>query len=523
MEKAEAAARIAELKQQLGQRLGELRKLAGVTQHDVARNTFIDRTYISHAERGLHMPDRAFWLAADDYLKANGTLFSAYRQLTTAQHEARQAELDELRARHVAESEGQVRALSRQLGAEALRCEFNDAFGPVLARHGDSTPSQPSLSLTQAYTVQVVEVFSGHDLLSRRHVLRQLSVLTGAALLRPIRQWASLLPVVPIAAVSDELDELDEAVQLFRRWDAAGVGGLKRKAVVGQLNAIAETVLDTSNSEKRRTLFRILAEFADLAGWMSFDQGLHGVSQRYYLLALHASREAGALELAGHVMGNMIKLSNSLGHYQDSLSLARAGLYALPQRQGSLVRAELLGQEAQVFAGLGPHEAPEAVRSIETCLAVWHERADEPQPDWLHHMTQQAEVDCGTANTYTQLALTTQDHPRWRHYADQAERYTLSTRQTRTNRYERSRIVDEIRLAKVRLAQREPVEAVNVATQALERAEQLQSAILRDWLLRFQRDLATRYATLPEAIRFTDQLREHLRHVTPARKQETGS
>ena len=275
-------------------------------------------------------------------------------------------------------------------------------------------------------------------------------------------------------------------------------------------------MLDTPDTGTRRRLFQIWAGFAELAGWMSFDQGLHGAAQRYYLLALHACREASAPELAAHVIGNMIKLSNSLGHYSDSLSLARAGLYVLP-KHNSLVRTELLSLEAQGYAGLGSQVPSDAVRSIETGIAVWHDRTDEPQPDWLHHMTQAAEVDCGAANTYTQLALAAEDRPRWQHYAEQAERYTLSTRQARSNPYERSRIVDEVRLARVRLAQREPLEAVRVATHALNMAGQMKSSIVCDWLLRFHGECGHHYATLRPASDFTDQLRDYLQLVAPER------
>lgn len=510
---AEAPAHIAELKRALGQRLADFRRAARLTQQQLARHTFVDRTYVSHAERGLHMPERAFWVAADTYLDAGGGLTTAYDGLSAAQHAVKQAELDALRARHL-QPNGRTHHL-----VEVLRHDLVETFGTVLAAHSDRLPSALDLPLTAAHTVQAMEAFSGHDLVSRRHVLQQLSVLSGAALLQPVRQWIGLLPVVPASRIGlVGLDELEESVRLFRRWDAAGVGGLKRKAVVGQLNAVAENVLDTPDTGTRHRLFQILAEFAELAGWMSFDQGLHGAAQRYYLLALHACREAGAPELAAHVIGNMIKLSNALGHYNDSLNLARAGLYALSENN-SLVRTELLGLEAQGYAGVGSQAASDAVRSIETGIAVWHDRTNEPQPDWLHHMTQAAEVDCGAANTYTQLALAAEDRPSWQRYAEQAERHTLSARQTRSNRYERSRIVDEVRLARVRLAQREPVEAVRVATHALAMTGQIKSSIVCDWLLRFHKEVAGRYGTLRQVNDFTRQLRDYLQSAGPSTKQ----
>lgn len=367
--------------------------------------------------------------------------------------------------------------------------------------------------------VSLAEGFSAHDLASRRQVLEGLSVLTSATLLRPIRQWVAALPAErPDPLNPDDLDELHDAVKLFRRWDASGVGGLKRKAVVGQLNAVAESVHDTSDATTRAKLLPVMAELAQLAGWMAYDHGLPGAAQRYYLLALHACREAGpaALALGVKVIGDMTQLSTALGNYDDSLNLARTGLYALPRTE-KLVRSELLGLESRAYAQLGKREAPDAARSAEACVEVWHEADDEPAPDWLHYMNQ-AEVDCLAANTYTQLALQADEQPRWRAYAGRAEYHTLQARQNRANGYDRSRILDEIRLAKVRLSQREPIESVAVATTALSLAESVRSSVVYDWLIRFHTDLVERYTDEAAVRDFTDQLREYIRQAAPVRE-----
>jgi hypothetical protein len=178
----------------------------------------------------------------------------------------------------------------------------------------------------------------------------------------------------------------------------------------------------------------------------------------------------------------------------------------------------LLGLESRAYAQLGGREAPDAARSAEACVEVWHEAADDgPAPDWLHYMNQ-AEVDCLAANTYTQLALHTDDQPRWSAYAGRAEHHTLQARQTRANGYDRSRILDEIRLARVRLSQRELAESVTVATTALSLAEPLRSSVVYDWLIRFHADVMKRFAGESLVDDFTDQLREYLRLAAPLRE-----
>lgn len=530
---AETAERLTELKHQLGQQLGDLRKLAGLTQRDLARRTFIHRSYISHAERGQHLPERAFWAAADTCLNANGHLLTAYDELTTAQHQAKQAKLDAVRVQRQSLFEQRMRALNPQREAEALRWELAEAFGSVLAGYSTAVLEQSDLPLTAKHTVHAMDAFSRHDLVNRRDILRQLTVLSGAALLQPVQQWMALLPAVPNALrMSDvDLDGLEEAIKLFRRRDAAGAGGpaaaamvsrYKRKAVVGQLKAVTETVSDASDSRLRRKLFHIMAELAELAGWMSYDQGLPGTAQRYYLLALHASREAGTSRLAGKVIGNMMKLSTALGHHGDSLNLARAGMYVASDRSKDnvLVRAELFGLEAVSYAELGPSEAPNAVRSAETGVAIWHDKDDQPPPDWLAHMAQPADIERQAATVYTRLALNATDRPCWEQYASQAERYMTNVRAIRSSHYILSHILDEIRMANIRLAQREPAESITAASRALNAAEQVQSSILCDRLIRFQNELTSRHAGLPASSDLTQQLRDYLRRAAPARMKD---
>jgi transcriptional regulator with XRE-family HTH domain len=130
-------------------------------------------------------------------------------------------------------------------------------------------------SLSAAYTVRIMEGFSAHDIASRRDALAGLAVITGAALLDPVRQWTAslaLLPGSPPGAGTDEVAELEQAVTLFRRWDASGAGGLRRKAVAGQLNAVAESLHDHHPPVITRRLFQVTAELAQLSALLFADR-----------------------------------------------------------------------------------------------------------------------------------------------------------------------------------------------------------------------------------------------------------
>ena len=412
-----------------------------------------------------------------------------------------------------------------QLTAEELNELLADVADVPSGREGFTLVTSVPLdfSLSAAYTVRVMEGFAAHDIASRREALADLAIITGAALLRPVRQWATSLALLagsPPVAGTDEVTELEQAVTLFRRWDASGAGGLRRKAVVGQLNAVAETLGEHNPPAITKRLFQVTAELAQLSGWMAYDQGLSGLAQRYYLLALHACRESSSPDLGAKIIGDMAQLSTALGHYEDSLTMVRTALYSLPRQASRLVRSELLGLESRAYAQLGENETGNADRSAQSCVAVYDEAPrDEPAPDWIHYMNQ-AEVDCLAANTYIELALHATAPSRWQHYATRAEVHSLRARQARGNGYIRSRVFDEIRVAKVRLAQREPAESAAVGMHALELAAETRSSLVVNWLTRFSRDLTGRHPDVPEVILFHEQVRNYIRKAAPARVRE---
>ena len=92
---------------------------------------------------------------------------------------------------------------------------------------------------------------------------------------------------------------------MFREWDTQCGGGLRRKAVVGQLHEVTDLLQESHSESVTRRLFRITAELAELAGWMSYDVGLQPTAQKYCVLALHAAKEAGDRPLGAFVLSSM--------------------------------------------------------------------------------------------------------------------------------------------------------------------------------------------------------------------------
>lgn len=100
---AREPADIADLRRALGERLATFRKAADITQGQLAAVAYLDRTTVSHIEKGRARADEAFWQTADRLTEAGGQLLTAYRQLEAARHEhkatTRSSELAAIRAK----------------------------------------------------------------------------------------------------------------------------------------------------------------------------------------------------------------------------------------------------------------------------------------------------------------------------------------------------------------------------------------------------------------------------------------
>lgn len=142
-------------------------------------------------------------------------------------------------------------------------------------------------------------------------------------------------------------------------------------------------------------------------------------------------------------------------------------------------------------------------------------------PDWLHYMDQ-AEVDCLAANAYIELALSTDSSVHAAAHAERAEHHTLSARKSRAQGYDRSRILDEIRLAKVRLTQYDLTESVTVAETAVALAAPTSSTVVCDWLLHFYSELNARYPHNAEVVILREHLHEYVKQTNPHKERDVA-
>lgn len=328
-----------------------------------------------------------------------------------------------------------------------------------------------------ADTVEIVSQFTRRDLsLDRREVARVLAgVVFGSALLEPLERWlagATEKPRVgrPGSVGYQEVEQIENTARIFRDWDDQFGGGLRRKAVVGQLNEVADLLRDSHPVKIQRRLFGAMAQLSETAAMMSWDSGHQALAQRYYVLALRASKAAGDRAFGANVMAAMARQLLYLNHPSDALELVRLAQDDAAGYATASVRSMLYSREAWAYARLGRLSAfRRATDKAEDALT---EAKPAEDPYWIIYFDV-AELEGTTGGRLLELA-----HRDKRLADETAERISQAIALRRPGRL-RSSALDQIGLAEARLIEGEMEEASRLGHQAVALVEQTTSDRVR--------------------------------------------
>ncbi|MGH3328713.1 MAG: helix-turn-helix domain-containing protein [Streptomycetales bacterium] len=243
--------------------------------------------------------------------------------------------------------------------------EDRDARAPVLAEPGTET-SGPAM-WTPARTVEDITRLTLTDLmLDRREANRRIgALLVGAGLTEPLEHWITRDPDSASSrptrgTISDEeMRHIETVTHALRHWDNRFRMGIRRKAVVGQMNEVADLLNQQQPADITGCLFVVLAELAKIVGSMSYDAGLHPIAQRYYRLSLrasHASGEPGRL-FGANILAAMARQMLDLDQPGDALDLVRLALDDVGPNAPGRVRSMLRTREGWAYAKTGRVQA----------------------------------------------------------------------------------------------------------------------------------------------------------------------
>ncbi|MFI6640961.1 hypothetical protein [Streptomyces sp. NPDC050504] len=413
---------------------------------------------------------------------------------------------------------------------------FSERFGSVVAiedlglRTAHQSPSVSGVDLPWAgpQTVALLSEFSRSDLmLARRGFLgSSLALAAGPSLIEPMQRWlvptAAADPGQRATAVSrrpsrlskPELELLESTTAMFRQWDAQCGGGLRRKAVVGQLHEVTDLLQEPQTDETSRRLFRCAAELAELAGWMSYDVGLQPTAQKYFVLALHAAKEAGDKPLGSYVLSNMSRQMIHLGRPDDALELIHLAQYGSRDCATPRTQAMLYAMEARAYANMGqPSKCKRAVRMAEETFADAG-LDGEPEPDWIRFFSA-AELNGENAHSFRDLAYVAGRSPTYASLAEPVMARAVDLF-SEDEEHQRSYALNLIGMATVHLLKKEPEQSTVLAGQALRIAKRVRSERVNTRLRKTVSTAARDFGDVQEVAELTDLLTAQLPETAEA-------
>ncbi len=219
----------------------------------------------------------------------------------------------------------------------------------------------------------------------RRSIIKAPFVL--AALGAPSRDW--LLSTLdetrsdrgPRQVGMRQVAGIREMFALFQQMDVMRGGGHARTALVEYMNSYVIPLLQKKHEPQvEQALHEAAAEQAYLLGWMAYDDGEHGLAQRYLIQSLRLAETADAPALGAHVLAGMSDQANLLGHPREALMLARAGRRGITEDDSPACLADLHILEGRALAAL--REAAPAAAAVARAEDVFSRVVPENEPEW---------------------------------------------------------------------------------------------------------------------------------------------
>ncbi|MEY9850234.1 hypothetical protein ABH940_007358 [Streptacidiphilus sp. BW17] len=179
-------------------------------------------------------------------------------------------------------------------------------------------------------------------------------------------------------------------------------GGARHLSYVGaQFRAVALLLHEGGHATQTQIrLLQALGEVGQLAGWMAFDAGEHGLAQRYFATALRAAHQVNDDALAAHILADLSFQAASRHHPTDAVALGQAA--ARTSRSATPgVRGTVLSRLAFAYANAG--QAADFERTRDQARQLVDSAGDgSAEPRWMYFLTAN-HLDCQAGYGLVQL------------------------------------------------------------------------------------------------------------------------
>ena len=170
---------------------------------------------------------------------------------------------------------------------------------------------------------------------------------------------------------------------VFDGLDGSYGGDHARDALIQYLRGELPKLLRAdARGEVRRALFVAGAEMTQLAAWMSYDSGRHGLAQRYFIQALGLADAGGDKMLAAGILDAMSHQATFLGRLSRSrkhgscCAARHAGAMDVP-----ILTSHFFAMEARALARTG--DVADCDRAMAGAVEQFERVVDGDGPAWI--------------------------------------------------------------------------------------------------------------------------------------------
>jgi DNA-binding XRE family transcriptional regulator/tetratricopeptide (TPR) repeat protein len=429
---------LAPLRQTLADLLVTLRKGAGLTQRQLAKQIVYSRETVAGAETCSRQPALKFWQNCDAVLGGRGELRRLYDQFAATRREQTRQRADQAAA---------VRAARRVLLPPAVDSQARESSTAIV---GAALPAQSMLD----WLLEVRREASG---MQRRVGM-------------------------------DDVRFVDALTVLYRAADYRFGGG----AVLSHVDRFAESAASLLRGryagDVAPALHHAVAGARQLAGWVAFDVGAHANAQRHWAAAERSALMAEDLNFAARIRYSQARQLQHLRWNEDALATLVLAREQADDRATPAVQAMLWVAEAASHAALGDRRA--ALTALSRATDAFGRIEPASEPAWMGFF--------GEAELFAQYGRVHRDLARQdrRLCAETAVGWVDQALHAFEASHDRSYTLNLVGLCSAYFLAGAVDDGLEVALTALDRARGLTSARVWDRITNLRRDFET-YLTVP--------------------------
>lgn len=341
---------LAEMRRVLGAQLAASRQAAGLTQGQLAKATFRDRSTVAHIETGRSRADERFWTLADECCGAGGGLRAGFQAWVAARqdHEVRTREAQLAQAREKAES---LRATAAPPVMRAA--DWSVTAGEEVLDGGDQIAEQLMRLLCELVGA-----------MNRRELLQLLGWAVTAVSVSPVvcgldteeRERLARAIVSPSRVDEKVINHLDAILQYCKRQADTLGPRAALDTVLAQRNLVGDLLSDCPAMLRPR-LLSLYSNMSSSVGFHYFDLNDFDRAWRYGDQARAAAHDAHNAELGIHALVSMSYFASWQRKTHTGIDLISAARSLINESEDPLLAVCVAQRAAIAYAIDGQHSA----------------------------------------------------------------------------------------------------------------------------------------------------------------------